>query len=59
MLIKIVLIIILQMAVVLGQESTLKDDDGKAILCGETNIQGAKKYKTWEDIHICVLFENI
>ena len=47
------------MAAVLGQESTLKDDDGKAILCGETNIQGAKKYKTWEDIHICVLFENI
>ena len=56
---KIVLVLILQLAVVLGQEPTLKDDDGKPILCGETNVQGAQSYTTWEDIHICVLFENI
>ena len=39
--------------------ATLKGDDGTEFKCGTTNSADLVQFKQWEDVFVCLVFDNV
>ena len=54
-------ILSLFLSVILAEENpaTLIGDDGKEYKCGTTNSADLVQFKQWEDVYVCLVFDNV